>query len=91
LDASIEQAVESAVQHAEQNSHLSMAPQTIREILDRIQRKVGSPEGPVAAVTTAGARYFLRQMVEPTLPNLFFLSHNEIPAGVKVVSLGVVQ
>ena len=66
LDASIEQAVESAVQHGEQNSHLSMAPQTIREILDRIQRKVGSPEGPVAAVTTAGARYFLRQMVEPS-------------------------
>ena len=91
LDPSMEQAVESAVQHAEQNSHLSMAPQTIREILDRIQRKVGSPEGAVAAVTTAGARYFLRQMVEPTLPNLFFLSHNEIPAGVKVVSLGVIQ
>jgi flagellar biosynthesis protein FlhA len=91
LDASIEQAVESAVQHGEQNSHLSMAPQTIREILERIQRKVGSPEGPVAAVTTAGARYFLRQMVEPTLPNLFFLSHNEIPPGVKVVSLGVIQ
>ena len=45
LDASIEQAVESAVQHGEQNSHLSMAPQTIREILERIQRKVGSPEG----------------------------------------------
>ena len=91
LDASIEQAVESAVQHGEQNSHLSMAPQTIREILDRLQRKVGTPEGPVAAVTTAGARYFLRQMVEPSLPNLFFLSHNEVPAGVKVVSLGIVQ
>jgi len=91
LDASIEQAVESAVQHGEQNSHLGMAPQTIRDILDRIQRKVGSPEGAVAAVTTSGARYFLRQMVEPVLPNLFFLSHNEIPAGVKVVSLGVIQ
>jgi flagellar biosynthesis protein FlhA len=91
LDASIEQAVESAVQHGEQNSHSSMAPQTIREILERIQRKVGNPEGPVAAITTSGARYFLRQMVEPTLPNLFFLSHNEVPAGVKVVSLGIIQ
>jgi flagellar biosynthesis component FlhA len=30
-------------------------------------------------------------MVEPSLPNLFFLSHNEVPAGVKVVSLGIVQ
>jgi len=91
VDAAIEQAVESAVQHGEQNSHLSMAPQTVRELLDRIQRKVGNPEGQVAAVTTAGARYFLRQMVEPVLPNLFFLSHNEIPAGVKVVSQGVIQ
>ena len=91
LDPSIEQAVESAVEHGEQNSHLSMAPQTIRDILDRIQRKIGVPEGPVVAVTTSGARYFLRQIVEPTLSNLFFLSHNEIPAGVKVVSLGVIQ
>lgn len=91
LDPSVEQAVESAVDHGEQNSHLSMAPETIREILDRIQRRVGIPEGPVLAVTTSGARYFLRQMVEPSLPNLFFLSHNEIPAGVKVISLGLVQ
>ena len=91
LDPSIEQAVESAVEHGEQNSHLSMAPQTIRDILDRIKRKIGFPEGPVVAVTTSGARYFLRQIVEPSLANLFFLSHNEIPAGVKMVSLGVIQ
>lgn len=91
LDASIEQAVESAVEHGEQNSHLGMAPQTIRDILDRIQRKVASPEGPVAVVTTSGARYFLRQMVEISLGNLYFLSHNEIPAGVKVVSMGIIQ
>jgi flagellar biosynthesis protein FlhA len=91
IDPSIEQAVESAVEHGEQNSHLSMAPQTIRDILDRIQRKIGSPEGPVVAVTTSGARYFLRQIVEPSMANLFFLSHNEIPAGVKMVSLGVIQ
>jgi flagellar biosynthesis protein FlhA len=91
LDPSIEQAVESAVEHGEQNSHLSMAPQTIRDILDRIQRKIGTPERPVVAVTTSGARYFLRQIVEPSLANLFFLSHNEIPAGVKMVSLGVIQ
>jgi flagellar biosynthesis protein FlhA len=91
LDASIEQAVESAVEHGEQNSHLGMAPQTIREILDRLQRQAGSAEGTVVAVTTSGARYFLRQMAESSLPNLYFLSHNEIPPGVKVVSLGIVK
>jgi flagellar biosynthesis component FlhA len=45
----------------------------------------------VAAVTTSGARYFLRQIVEAGVPHLFFLSHNEVPAGVKVISLGVIQ
>jgi len=28
-------------------------------------------------------------MVEASLPNLFVLSHNEVPPGVRVVSLGV--
>ena len=45
----------------------------------------------MAVVTTSSARYFLRQMVEGTLPNLCFLSHNEIPAGVRVVSIGLIQ
>ena len=36
LDPAIEQAVESAVEHGEQNSHLALAPQTIRDILNRI-------------------------------------------------------
>ena len=55
LDPAIEQAVESAVEHGEQNSHLSLAPQTIRDILDRIQRKVGNPEG------AGGGRNYLRR------------------------------
>jgi hypothetical protein len=29
--------------------------------------------------------------VESSVRNLFFLSHNEIPAEVKIVSLGVIQ
>jgi flagellar biosynthesis component FlhA len=41
-------------------------------------------------ITGSGARHFLRQIVEPSLGNLFFLSHNEVPTGVKVLSLGVI-
>jgi flagellar biosynthesis protein FlhA len=91
VDPSIEQAVESTVEHREQYSHLAMAPQQIRQIVDRIEKKVGKPEAPVVAITTAQARYFLRQLVETSTPNLFFLSHNEVPSGVRVVSLGVIQ
>ncbi len=90
IDPALEQLVERAVEHGEYASHLNLAPQGIRDVLDRIQRVTGVPESPVAAIAGPGSRYFLRQLVEPTLPNVFFLSHNEIPPGVKVVSMGVV-
>jgi flagellar biosynthesis protein FlhA len=91
VDASIEQSVETAIQHSEQNSHLNLAPQTVRDILSRIEQKVGSPETPVVAVTSTAARYFLRQIVEASRSNVVFLSHNEVPAEVKVISQGVIQ
>jgi len=88
VDPSIERAVESAVEHSEQSSHLTLAPQAIRDILNRMQARVSSPETPVVAITSSGARYFLRQMSESALPNLFFLGHNEVPPGLRVQSLG---
>jgi flagellar biosynthesis protein FlhA len=91
VDPSIEQSVETAIQHGEQNSHLNLAPQTVRDILSRIEQKVGSPETPVVAVTSTAARYFLRQIVEASRANVVFLSHNEVPAEVKVISQGVIQ
>jgi flagellar biosynthesis protein FlhA len=91
VDGSIEQSVETAIQHSEQNSHLNLAPQTVRDILSRIEQKVGSPETPVVAVTSTAARYFLRQIVEASRSNVVFLSHNEVPAEVKVISQGVIQ
>src|SRR3954452_4433652 len=57
LDPSIEQAVEGAVQHGEQNSHLTLAPTAIREILNRIANRIVSPETPVIAIASSGSRY----------------------------------
>ncbi len=91
VDPSIEQAIESAVQHGEQNSHLTLAPEAMRGIVNRVVSRVGSPETPVVAITSSGARYFLRQIVEPSAPNLVVLSHGEIPPGQKVQSLGNIQ
>ena len=91
LDPSMEQMVESAVEHREQYSHLTLGPQQIRTIVERIERRIGRPEAPVLAICSAGGRFFFRQMVEASVPNLFFISHNEVPSGVRVVSLGVVQ
>jgi flagellar biosynthesis protein FlhA len=91
LDPALEQIVESAVEHGEQNSHLTLSPPAIRDLLQRIGLKVGAPETPVAVLASSGSRHFLRQLVEPTMRNLYFLSHNEIPMETKILSLGVIQ
>ncbi len=91
VDPQIEHAIESAVEYTEHTSHLNLAPQKIREILDRVSRAVGSPDSPVAVVTSSSARYFFRQIVEGPMPNVSMLSHNEIPPGVRVVSMGLIQ
>jgi flagellar biosynthesis protein FlhA len=90
VDPAIEQAVESAVEHGEQNSHIAIAPQTGRDVVNRVLSRVSSPEAPVVVITTTGSRYFLRQMTESSAPNLFFLAHNEVPPGLRVQSLGTI-
>ncbi len=91
LDAAIEQSIESALEHGEQTSQIHLAPQKIRDIVDRIARKAGQPDANVLVLTSSPSRFFLRQMVEPVLRNAVIVGHSEIPAGVKVVSLGVIQ
>jgi flagellar biosynthesis protein FlhA len=90
-DLALEQMVEGTVEHGEQNSVAVLGPQPMRDIVGKLQQKIDRPETPVVVVTSAGARPFLKQLVEPVLPNVFFLSHNEVPAGVRIVSAGVIQ
>ena len=91
LDPALEHMVETAVEHGEQNSHLNLPPATLRDILNRISNRVGTLETPAVAITSSGARYFMRQIVETSLPNLFFLAHNEVPPAQKIQSLGSIQ
>lgn len=91
LDANLERTIETAVEHSENMSHLNLSPQKIREILDLIQRTVGTPDTAIVALTSSGSRYFLRQMAENSIRNLFVLAHSEVPAGVNVISLGTIQ
>jgi flagellar biosynthesis protein FlhA len=90
LDAALDRAVESTVEHGEWNSVASVAPETITDILTRVKRRVEKAES-AALVTSSGTRYFLRQLLEASLPNLTVLSHNEIPPEIKVRSRGVIE
>ena len=90
LDSSVEQAIETSVEHGEHSSQLNLAPQRIRDILERVGKRLQHMDGPAVLVASTGARYFLRQLLEPSFKNAFVLSHSEIPPGTKVSSLGLI-
>jgi flagellar biosynthesis protein FlhA len=91
LDPAIEHLVESAVEHAENSSHLNLAPQQIRNIQERIQKVCGAPDASVVLLASSGSRFFVRQIAESVAPNLTVLSHNEIPPEARIISLGAVN
>jgi len=91
LEPSIEQLIEGSVEHGDQASHLNLSPVRIREILDRLAKKITVTDSPVVLLSGSGCRHFLKQIVEAGFSNLVVLSHNEVPAGVRVQSLGVVE
>ena len=66
-------------------------PATIREILEKFKRCLGGLQGPGVVISSAEVRFALRQICESALPQVVFLSHAEIPATVRVVSLGMIQ
>src|SRR2546430_2613038 len=45
LDSSVEQAIESSVEHGEHSSQLNLAPQRIREILERVAKRIQNVDG----------------------------------------------
>lgn len=91
LDASLERPIEIAVEHTEQNSHLAAAPEVIQEFVSRIEHFLPKLEAPVVMITGSTSRFFVRQALENRMPNLFILSHGEVPPELKVFSLGVVR
>jgi flagellar biosynthesis protein FlhA len=91
LDTALDEAVVNSVQHGEITSHLSLAPSLVREFIKKIEDKVGNPAAPVAILVSAGARYFLQQLAETALKNVFFLSHSDVPPTTQVVSVGLIR
>ena len=90
VNPSIERAIESAIEHGELNSVLTMGPEGVRDILTRLSQKLNKSESAVV-ICGGGCRYFLRQLMESSLPNVVVLSHNEIPPEVKIRSRGVIE
>ena len=88
VDPALEQAVESAVEHGEQISHLTLAPQALRDIVNRIASRISRPRRPWWLSPRAARGISCGRSWKPALPNLFFIAHNELPPAVRVQSLG---
>ncbi|MDX2266592.1 MAG: flagellar biosynthesis protein FlhA [Bryobacter sp.] len=89
LEPALEQEFEASVEHAEFNSHITVGPARMRDLLNRLTTKLGSASG-ATLVTGSNARFFVRQITEQRFPHLKVLSHAEIPTSVQLVSLGQV-
>ena len=91
LDGSIEVTIEKAVEHSELTSVAALTPQVARDLISKAQRVLESPQNTAVIIASAGSRYFVRQYLEANFPNVHVLSHNEIPGGMRVQSLGLIQ
>jgi flagellar biosynthesis protein FlhA len=91
VDSEIEKRIEGAVDHGEYSSHLNLPPQEIRQIIDKFMRVFTANQSNSVVLCSSQARYFLRQIIENSLPALSIVSHNEIPPGVRIACLGTVK
>ena len=57
----------------------------------RFEGRIGATSVASVAVSGSASRYFLWQILESSSANVFFLSHSEVPPGVKVISLGMIK
>ena len=90
LDAALERKIQAGVEHNEQSSRLTLAPEVVRELIERVRECVGTLHGPTALLCGTPVRFAVRQILESDVPLLAALSHAELPAHVNVVSLGVI-
>jgi flagellar biosynthesis protein FlhA len=96
LEATLEQTLQSAVQHTPSGSFLAVEP----TLLDRLVRAVQTAFGNAAAAPGGGVpvllsgqaiRSPLRQLLARVLPRIAVLSHNELPPDVRIVLAGEVR
>ncbi len=96
LEASLEQALQTAVQHTPSGSFLAVEPTLLDRLVRAVQTSFGSAassrDGRVPVLLSGQAiRAPLRQLLARVLPRIAVLSHNELPPDVRIVLAGEVR
>ncbi len=92
LDPKLEQTLQGGIETTERGSFLSLEPNRLQELLNRIASGITDllPGAQPVLLTNPMVRPHLRRLLERALPHLTVLSHSEIPVDVRVVNLGTV-
>jgi flagellar biosynthesis protein FlhA len=90
VDSALENLIEHAVEHQEVTSYCNLGPQDVRSIVDAVRTASGRHGTNFVILTNGNLRFFLRQYIEAQCPNITVISHGEVPAGVRIVSLGTI-
>jgi flagellar biosynthesis protein FlhA len=94
LDASLEQLLQTGVQHTQSGSFLAVEPALLDRLLRGIQASFETKARDGAAhvlLTGQSVRAPLRQLLARVLPRVVVLSHNELPPDIRVVARGEVR
>ena len=93
LDPTVESAVADAIQHTQQGSYLTIAPQTAQAIAENLSEALSHyadrHENPVV-LCSAPVRLHVKKLLDRFFPNLSVISYEEILADTNVHALGTV-
>jgi len=92
LGQDIEEIIQKSIDRSQGVAQLFISPETIQEIINRIKKAIEASGLNVQPIILCSpeVRFHLKRITEREIPNLVVLSIAEIPAYVKVMSLGVV-
>jgi len=94
LDRKIEEIIAESVQPSEQGGFLAIEPGVAQRILQNIRQgmdKFNQTGSHPVLLASPSVRRHVKKLTERFLPSLAVLSHNEIPANIKIQSIGVVS
>lgn len=94
LDPQLESLIAQAIQSGEQGGTLALDPRQAQQILNSFSQaleRFSAKDYPPLILTAPALRRHLRKLLESFIPQLAFVSHNEIAAHVPLKNLGLVR
>lgn len=91
IDPELEEAIRDAIQRSGPRTYLALPPSTARDVLAAVRTALTGAEGRAVLLTHADVRRFVRELLEPELPDVVVLSHQELDPAVTVATRGRVS